>query len=143
MRNLIKIAFFFPLFWACEKSNETNPIIHSVVVGPTLIKSMEDSVKITLSYEDPDGDLGENSPGVKNLEIIDSRNQVSYWYRIPELSPSGSEIHIQGKLEVIIPQLVISQGKTSETFTLSAQITDRAGNLSESVSSQELEIKEP
>jgi hypothetical protein len=43
---------------------------------------------ISISYEDGNGDLGENNANVTNLFITDNRVGIEYPYRINQLGPN-------------------------------------------------------
>ena len=98
------------------------------------------SITITFSYDDLDGDLGENNPNVSNLFITDSRNNVIYNYRISELAPSGSAIHIKGNLNAVIKNTAITDGSSSQSVTYALYIKDRAGNTSNTITTSAITI---
>ena len=101
---------------SCKKKEEqTNvPEIEFISISPSSVVEYVNSITITFSYDDLDGDLGENDPNVSNLFITDSRNGVIYNYRISELAPSGSSIHIKGNLNVVIKNTAITDNSTSQ-----------------------------
>jgi len=128
---------------ACEKGEEAlgpEPVITFVSVSPSTVVQYTDSLIFTIEYTDGDGDLGSNDPDSKNLYLTDSRNNVTYQYRVKELAPAGSTIAITGTLSVVLDNVGLINGSTSETATFDIYVTDRAGNQSNTVTSSEVTI---
>ncbi|MEO0312768.1 MAG: hypothetical protein RIQ89_2425 [Bacteroidota bacterium] len=97
-------------------------------------------ITLTITYTDGDGDLGENTPGVKNLFVVDSRVNISYGYRINELAPRGSNIIIKGDLDISLNGQSILNGGNSEQVVYNVYVVDRAGNVSNTVSTVPITI---
>jgi hypothetical protein len=116
------------------------PEISFESVVPNVVTEYQDSLYFTISYRDGDGDLGENNTDDKNLFIQDSRNQVSYGFRIQQLAPDNAEISIQGNINVTLPNTAIVDGGTSESITYTIWVVDRAGNESNKVSSNTVTV---
>jgi len=132
------------LFSACAKKTEsTAPSISFVSITPASLVIGQQNFTITFSYIDSDGDLGEDNADVKNMFVTDNRNGVIYEFRIPQLSPSGSNISIQGDLNINMPNVGISDGKTTETATFSIYVKDRAGNQSNTITSSTVTVTAP
>jgi hypothetical protein len=130
-------------FIACKKEkNERSvvPEIRLVDVSPLQIKEYKDKIMFNLFYQDGDGDIGENNDAVKNLFITDSRNGITYQYRIKQLSPDGAEVSIEGNLMVELNSTGILNGASSEPVNYSIYLTDRAGNSSNTVVAEGLMI---
>lgn len=136
MKNILKISacFIASLFIVgCsddEPEYSNTPELEFVSISPSSITEFQEEVAITIKYRDGDGDLGENDPDVKNLYVTDQRNGVKYSYRVPELSPSGSVIAIEGNLEIDMNSLSVVGSGTSESAIFDVYIVDRAGNQS-------------
>ena len=131
------------LITSCKKDKQdTSPVpkITFISISPATILEYKDSINITFSYDDYDGDIGANDASVKNLFVTDSRNNVTYEYRISQLSPSGSTIHIKGNLNTIIKNTAITNNTTSQTVSYSVYLKDRAGNQSNSISTAAITI---
>lgn len=126
----------------CDKLNGISevPEIGFESVAPTDVIEYADSLVFTISYRDGDGDLGQNNTDDNSLFVKDSRNEVTYGFRIPQLAPDGAEIAIEGNLDVILPDLAIIGGGISETATFTIWCMDRAGNESNKVESSAVTI---
>jgi hypothetical protein len=116
------------------------PEISFESVVPNVVTEYQDSLYFTISYRDGDGDLGENNTDDNNLFIQDSRNQVSYGFRIQQLAPDNAEISIQGNINATLPNTAIVDGGTSESITYTIWVVDRAGNESNKVSSNTVTV---
>ncbi len=123
---------------SCKKDDEgisNTPEIEFVSVTPSNVVEYQDSLVFRISYRDGDGDLGENGNGVDNFFLTDSRNSVTYKFRIQQLAPDDANIAIQGELDVVLQSAAVLNGQASETVTYSIHIVDRAGNQSNTVTS--------
>ena len=139
--SILVILLAFGLF-GCEKDGSISviPEIGFVSIDPVAAQQF-DAVEIVISYQDGDGDLGENIAGVENLFVTDLRNGVVYTYRIQELAPQGSSIAIQGNLNIQINAVsVIDPMATSEQVQYSIYVVDRAGNQSNVVTTDEITV---
>ena len=128
---------------SCEKDpGEISPIpeIEFVSVTPQNVHEYTDSLVFTISYRDGDGDLGENDPDAENFFLADSRNNVIYKFRIPQLSPDNSTIAIEGKVHATLANTAIIDGSASQTFAYSIYVKDRAGNQSNTVTSSQVTV---
>lgn len=129
---------------SCKKKKDeplsATPVIEFVSITPSTAVEYQDKINITIFYKDGDGDLGENSPDIKNLFLTDSRNNVTYQYRISQLAPSGQAIAIQGNLVVELKNTAITNGATSQAVSYSLYMKDRAGNVSNTISTTAITI---
>jgi hypothetical protein len=129
---------------SCKKDAETMsvvPEISFVSIGPSAVFQNKDSVIIRISYRDGDGDLGENNSDVKNAEITNFRNNLTYNFRIRQLAPSNANVAIQGELEFIVPGVAMENTSlSSESTSFSIKITDRAGNASNVITSNSITV---
>ena len=129
----------------CKKDEpiSNTPSIEFVSMSPNPAVKYEDEVKITIKYIDGDGDLGENNPDVKNLFVTDSRNNVTYEFRIPQLAPDNANIIIQGNQPFYLPpQGFLDDNNSSETTVYSIYVKDRAGHQSNTVQTATLTINQ-
>jgi hypothetical protein len=118
----------------------TTPEIGVVSISPSTVKEFQDQVTIVISYQDGDGDLGENNPDVSNLFLTDNRIGVTYEYRIPQLSPDNSDLIIKGNLNVVLKNTGITNGASSQTVNYSLYVVDRAGNKSNTVTTSDVMV---
>ena len=119
-----------------------SPGIEFISISPQQVVAYKEKVIIRIKYVDGDGDLGENNPDVKNLTVTDSRNQVRFQFRIPELAPQGSEIAITGQLPIEMDGIPLIEGETaSEVVSFSVQVTDRLGNQSNIVETSQITVR--
>ena len=132
------------LLFSCKKDNTLSvvPTIEFQSISPLTAKEYIVDIIITISYADEDGDLGENNPDVHNLFVQDNRNDIEYKYRIPELSPSGSVISIEGTFTIKINGTGITDESSSQQVNYTIYVKDRAGNSSNTVSTSSITIEE-
>lgn len=144
--NLLAAMVLFTLIVslsACTKEEviSDTPSIEFVGMTPNPAVKYEDEIEITISYTDGNGDLGENTPDMKNAFITDSRNNVTYEFRIPQQAPDDANIIIKGQLTFkLAPQGFVDDNNTTESTTYSIRIVDRAGNESNAVETGSLTI---
>ena len=134
MKNLLYIFLLIFLF-SCKKEDpisDVPPEIDFVSISPIIAQEFSDEISIIISYFDANGDLGENNPDVKNLFVKDNRNDIEYAFRIPELTPIGNAISIQGNFDIKISGTGITDGSTSEKVNYIIYVVDRAENKSNS-----------
>ena len=143
MKKILTLVTGLALLSSCSSDEELvspTPAIEFISLSSSSVKAFSEPLVFTISYRDGDGDLGENDPDVKNCYITDSRNSVTYEFRIPELAPSGSEIIIDGDLNIELQSVGISDDVDSESATFSIYVTDRAGNVSNTVTSSSVGV---
>ena len=141
---LIFAVFALASFSFCKKTELTEPpIITFESASKTILAAGQDSLVLTISYTDGDGDLGENNPDALNCFVQDSRSPaLLYRLRIKQLAPDGSKIAINGKLDLVIPPTgLVDDSKAEETAVFSIKITDRAGHESNLVESPAIKIQ--
>lgn len=130
------------LMFACNTENEISevPEISFISVAPNVVTEYQDSLVFTISYRDGNGDLGENNTDNDNLFVQDSRNQVTYGFRLQQLAPDDVNIAIQGNLNVTLPNTAIINGGQSESIVYTIWLVDRAGNESNRVTSSTVTV---
>lgn len=120
----------------------------------SLCISRNECFRITFRYEDGDGDLGDDSDaGPNNLFIEDTREDLPYdvppvfydgkfSYRLPQsLTPDARNLSIQGTISVAMPLIqVLYPPFEPETTRFDIYIVDRAGNQSNTITTDELVI---
>ncbi|MCC7232929.1 MAG: hypothetical protein IT242_08310 [Bacteroidia bacterium] len=128
----------------CKKDEiEFNPVpsIEFVAISPTSVNEFTDPVIITIKYTDGDGDLGENTTGVKNCFVRDNRIGITYPFRIQQLAPDHASIQITGNLDIDIGGQGITDSTLQQTATYSVFVTDRAGHQSNTITSGSVLIR--
>ena len=127
---------------ACDKFTAISeiPEISFESVVPNVVTEYQDSLYFTISYRDGDGDLGQNNTDENNLFVQDSRNGVTYGFRIRQLAPDNATIAIQGNLNVTLANTAIINGGTSESVNYTIWVVDRAGNESNRVNSSTVTV---
>jgi len=143
MKKFLYILILIVLF-SCKKEEviSDTPIIDFASISPTTAQEYTDDIIITISYTDGDGDLGENNPDIYNLFAEDNRNNIIYYFRIPELSPSVSTITIEGNFNITINGTGITDGTASQKVNYDIYIKDRAGNTSNKVTTSSITIQQ-
>lgn len=147
MRYLIAICMLSALLTACNKDEVINPPISDVPaielisVSPGTVVALEDSIVFLVHYIDGDGDLGFNEPDSMSLFITDNRIPLTEEFFVPWLAPEGSDITIEGDLEVQLHNTILTDPDAdSETVTFTLWMRDRAGNVSNSVTTQPITV---
>ena len=146
MKQLIVFFIITSLFSACKKDDEKYSDIPTITfesISPGAVKQFSDSIIVTIGYVDGNGDLGENGSDVKNAFVTDSRNDLTYSFRVKQLAPTDASIIIKGKLLIVIPQVALNNliGVT-ENASFSIYLEDRAGNKSNVVTTSSITISE-
>lgn len=129
-------------FSGCKKTEviTDTPSIKVLSVTPNPAVKYQDEIKIKIEYTDGNGDLGENTPDVKNVFVTDSRNNITYSFRLSQLSPETGII-IRGNVTITLPpQGFIDDNNTSETVSYSIYVVDRAGNTSNVVETNPITV---
>jgi hypothetical protein len=129
--------------FSCSKTHKPEddiPQISIVEVKPATVQQFKDSIIITISYTDGNGDLGDYNPDGKTLKIQDARLKDPDYYHIAPLAPAGAEIRIDGTLKIKISSLFILGSGEKENTTLALSIRDRAGNWSNVAITQQITI---
>ncbi|MCB9261994.1 MAG: hypothetical protein H6607_06440 [Flavobacteriales bacterium] len=117
------------------------PFIEYVDIQPREVKEFSDSILITFKYSDPDGDLGTESPDQKTLSIHDLRLQNADKQHVSLLAPIDSKIDISGILTVKLKNTFLLGSNDEEKTTYELILTDRAGNASNPIVTDEITIK--
>jgi hypothetical protein len=123
------------LFSSCEEDQPIYSEIPEIVfvsISSTNVNST-DPLRFRISYTDGDGDLGENTDGVSNLFLMDNRFSTQYKFRIKQLSPATGII-IKGNIEVELVSAKLT-GPAPQTAVFSIYLVDRAGHVSNTVTS--------
>ena len=132
------------MLFSCEKEQEIRdtPIIEFKSISPATVQEYSDNIKITISYSDGDGDLGENNPDIHNLFVEDNRNGIVYQFRIPHLAPDNNSIAIEGDFNITINGSGITNESSSQQVNYSLYVADRAENKSNTITTSFITIEE-
>lgn len=102
-----------------------------------------DSIRVTFSFTDGDGDLGDRDS--LNIFIRDNRDQyIAAQYRLPELPPEGAGRGVRGEITVTIyttcciypdgtPPCEASLKYPTDTLRYEIFMKDRAGHVSNTI----------
>jgi hypothetical protein len=74
------------------------------------------------------------------LFLQDSRNGVTYGFRVRQLAPDDAVIAIDGNLNIKLPNVPIIGEGNSESLTYSIWVIDLAGNESNRVQSSSITV---
>lgn len=146
IHSTIKYLFLFSLIilFSCSKEEDNNiseiPFIEFRSLEPTTISQSVGPIIFSVFYTDGDGDLGENTPDVKNLFLKDLRNNIEYEYRLQQLAPDQSSIAIQGIFEVELNSTFITDGSNEQQVSYEIRVIDRAGNQSNTITTNPLTV---
>lgn len=136
---LMMIAFF-----SCKKDDELNkiPEITYDSISASTVLTFENSVVITFSYSDQNGDIGFEDPDMYALRVKDARLSDYDFYHIPPLTPNLEELEISGSFSVTLDPLFILGSSEQETTNFSLQVRDREGNWSNTIETAQVTIVE-
>ncbi|MFK7806532.1 MAG: hypothetical protein AB8F74_01905 [Saprospiraceae bacterium] len=156
MQNKLFLLIALLLFLsACTKESEQTisenvnpiigetPVIELVSISTTSVQANADSIAFKISYTDGDGDLGTADPDITSIELIDNRDPefFIFTYHLSPRTPEGSDLTIQGELDIVLNNtILVDDALTSETTTFSIRLKDRAGNWSNVVETEEVEV---
>jgi hypothetical protein len=144
-KSFIILVVLIAQFLSCSKKDIIDtgpvPVISFRSISPAVVKQYSDSLLITLEYTDGDGDLGENATGVTNAFVTDSRNNLTYGFRIRQLAPDNNPISLKGTLIIEVPATaLINTSATEENLTFSVFVKDRAGHASNTISTSQIRV---
>lgn len=132
------------LCYSCNKDKiefDSTPSIEVTAISPGSVQEYTQPVTVTIKYKDGDGDLGENSSGVKNCFVTDNRIGITSSFRIQQLGPDGSNIPITGSLNIDLGgQGITDTSLSSQNVSFSVYIVDRAGHISNTATTAAITI---
>lgn len=144
MRATSFLIFGLLTLASCKKDDDQEvgdtPVITFESISPGSVKAYSDSVVIRIQYEDGNGDLGENNTTEPNAFITDVRSGLEYQFRVRQLAPDDANIHIRGSLNIVVPQVAFIGSGSSETATFKVKIEDRAGNMSNEITTTAITV---
>ena len=158
-RLLVPFIILLFLQFACKKNNPVSsvPTIEFVTLSKDTIiqgRQLNDSLIITLNFEDGDGDIGYED-NMANIFIKDSRDDFIKEYASPVIPISGAANGVSGEIRILITTLfnvccIFDNGQDPCTkgisqpfneFTYAIFIEDREGNRSNEVSTSTITLR--
>lgn len=143
MRITVLLLLAITISVGCKKKKEEEifpPEIEIVSLSETTVKQFDNQITLTIKYKDNDGDLGYTSSDTLALSVKDSRLNKADKYFVPLLAPINSDIMIEGNLDVQLAPFFLLGNGANETVTLTVQLEDRSGNLSNEAISPSITI---
>ena len=134
------------LLSSCKKDEnllplDTVPHVQIESISKDTIIQFKEQLKLTIKYEDGDGDLGNKDTDINSLFIKDSRLEFADEYYIAPSSPDGSQISITGNLDITLSSaFILGNGDYEQTY-FDVWMVDRVGNKSNVVRTKEIIIK--
>ena len=130
------------LSFSCKKDEEksTAPVLEVISVNKTSLIEFKDSLIVTLSYEDVNGDLGQLNPDENALMVKDARISKGDYYHIPPITPNQESLKTKGTFQVFIPSLFLLGNGGFEKTVISFQVKDRDNNTSNTAITPEISI---
>lgn len=154
------------LLAACVKAPEfpNEPVIEFVSMSKFSINQANadlplDSIRIHLTFTDGDGDLGQNGTDDVQVVLTDSRSNgrvpglIRIPLRLPDIPSEGTGNGISGDIFISLENEAVAVGCISnrrlfaqdpdlpiDTVSYAIQISDRAGNMSNVVNTDIIEI---
>ncbi|MCC6817807.1 MAG: hypothetical protein IT245_02805 [Bacteroidia bacterium] len=127
---------------SCSKDSKTGsaPSIQIVSVSATELKEFKDSLTIIISYQDADGDIGQDNPDINDLKIKDRRLAEADYYFVQPLAPPGSGININGQIAVQLKNTFLLGSGANEITRFDIQLKDKAGHWSNTINTPEITI---
>jgi hypothetical protein len=150
--NKVSVVFLglaFLVVQSCKKDDKSEPIekisavpaIELISMAPTSINEFGEVV-ITIKYTDGDGDLGFEDADDNSIFITDNRAGIVNEFHIGPIAPLNQQIVIEGNLPINLENIIlINNNQTSEQANFSVQIKDRAGNMSNVVTTGNITIQ--
>lgn len=130
---------------SCKKDENLLPLpvtpsIRLIKLSADTIREFKEPLQLLMAYEDGDGDLGNKNTDVNSLFIKDNRLEKADEYYVAPLAPEGEQISIKGTLNITLNGAFVLGNSSSEKTYFEIWMTDRAGNKSNIIRTQEVTI---
>jgi hypothetical protein len=109
---------------------------------PNIVNEYSDSIVFIIHYEDKDGDIGIPNADENSLFVKDARLNEADEYFIAPLAPLDESIWISGDFRIVLKNTFKLGNAPLEKTKYTIWLKDRAGNLSNTITSPELTINE-
>jgi len=142
-RKIILIGIAFLSLFSCETINDEPvfdlpPSIKITAISQDTLVEFVDRLVLTIEYEDGDGDLGNENPDVNSIFVKDSRLENADEYYLPPLAPDSAMVSITGLFNLELSHTFLFGNGTEELTFFEVFVMDRAGNMSETVATEEI-----
>lgn len=129
------------IFIGCKKDEApVAPVISIENISEYSVTEYNNAIVVTIQYEDHQGDIGTTDPDEHSLFVSDERFAEQDGYHIDPLTPDLQMLHTRGSLKVVLRPLFIMGNDSIETTHLTFELRDRAGNVSNRVTTDEITI---
>ena len=120
---------------ACKKNDDKNgiPTLTIKSFSSTDLLEFSDSLNLTFSYEDSDGDIGYYDADSSSVYIQDKRLTKPDLYYIKPLNPPNLAPFIKGDIQLGLKNMFMLGSGTTETTSFTIWLKDRKGNISNSI----------
>ena len=129
------------MLYSCKKDEVSEaPVISLESFSDYSVVEYNNAIEVAINYEDHQGDIGTSDPDEHSLYVTDERFIELDGYHIDPLTPDQQSLHVRGSLRVSLRPLFIMGNDSTETTRLTFELRDRAGNVSNRVTSAEITI---
>lgn len=130
---------------ACETVSDDpvfnlSPSIELVELSADTLVQFQDQLSVRISYEDGDGDIGNEDPDVNTIFVKDARLETSEPYYVAPIAPVGSNVSITGTLNLMLSKTFVLGNADQETTTFDIYLIDQAGNQSNTIQTTPITI---
>jgi len=144
MRMAVIACMSFLVVTSCKKKTQfvydIVPEIRLISAAPVTIKQFQDSVVVTIEYQDGDGDIGFEHPDSMSLSVQDSRLTQPDWYFVQPIGPPGHELSIEGTLTFKLNGTYLLGSGGTEKIVYYIKLKDRANNWSNEIQTPEITV---
>ena len=127
---------------ACKKKDENigTPVLTFKTLSSNDLLEFSDSLNVTFSYEDSDGDIGFYEADSSSVYIQDKRLSKPDLYYIKPLNPPNVQPFIKGDIQLGLKNMFMLGSGTTEKTSFTIWLKDRKGNISNSIVTPEITI---
>lgn len=119
------------------------PVVQIVGLSPDTAMAWQDTLTLSFTYQDDNGDLGSPDPNRIAIELTDSRLPTPDTYALAPLLPLDSIKAITGTIHLKIkPTFILGNQIQQQSYRYSLVLIDRAGNRSNTALSPTVTVVE-